>query len=606
MSINLIDLAKNYLSDAVVGKLASSIGLDPNTASGIIDKVFPALLGAFGEKAQTEGGAADVFNSINEADDGILDNLSDVFSGDNSEMIEKGKGLLMTLLGGNFSSLSESLGSIPGLSTGKIGGLLGLLAPILTGMLKKQVVKGGLDASGLSSLLGDQKEHIASSLGGDLLGKLGLGAFTGTADKIADAAKGAVSAVGGVASAAGDTASNAASAVGDAASNTAGAVTDAASAVGDAASGAVSAVGGAASSIGAGAANLVGDTAATASAATKQAGSGFMKFLPLLILGLLAFLGLKMCKKAGVGGSVTDVIDKTTQAVADTASEAGNAVTEGAGSLTEAAGDTIGGLKDGAVELGNKAVDAAGDATSAVAEGTKNAVGSAGAAISEGASNIADATGDVIKSTAEGASNLGGKAVDAVGNAGSAIGNAAGGAVDATTGALGNAAEAVTEAAAKTSAAFLPTFEEGATPVELSEKAVNLARRLDGINVSDPATLDAIYEKFGNSGDSQFLYRIPFATGETGVPASHQNALIAKLKEADPNATLVTIGYADVRGDDALNKKLSYGRAKEIGEWIKSTLGNNTNIEAFSMGETDRFSKDEFSKNRVVEVWQIK
>jgi len=51
---------------------------------------------------------------------------------------------------------------------------------------------------------------------------------------------------------------------------------------------------------------------------------------------------------------------------------------------------------------------------------------------------------------------------------------------------------------------------------------------------------------------------------------------------------------------------LSYGRAKEVGAWIKSTLGSDTNLESFSMGETDRFSRTEFSKNRVVEIWQIK
>ena len=101
------------------------------------------------------------------------------------------------------------------------------------------------------------------------------------------------------------------------------------------------------------------------------------------------------------------------------------------------------------------------------------------------------------------------------------------------------------------------------------------------------------------------MYRIPFATGETGVPSAHQATLVSKLKQAPEGSTLVTIGYADTRGDDALNNKLSYGRAKEVGSWITATLSSDTPLESFSMGETDRFSKTDFAKNRVVEVWAV-
>jgi len=153
---------------------------------------------------------------------------------------------------------------------------------------------------------------------------------------------------------------------------------------------------------------------------------------------------------------------------------------------------------------------------------------------------------------------------------------------------------------------FIPDTAEGedAAPA-LSDKVRKFAHKLTSVNAEDEAALNKIYQDLANDGGSNFLYRIPFATGETGVPSAHQEALIAKLKAANPEATLVTIGYADTRGDDALNKRLSYGRAREVASWIKSTLGTESGLETFSMGETDRFSKDDFSKNRVVEVWQI-
>ena len=133
----------------------------------------------------------------------------------------------------------------------------------------------------------------------------------------------------------------------------------------------------------------------------------------------------------------------------------------------------------------------------------------------------------------------------------------------------------------------------------------NLVNKLEGIEATDSDSLDSAYAELSSDGQSGFLYRIPFQTGETGVPTPHQEALSAKLKSATPGATLVTIGYADVRGDESANKRLSFGRAQKVGAWIKNSLGNKAPIESYSMGETERFSKDDFSKNRVVEVWQV-
>jgi len=50
---------------------------------------------------------------------------------------------------------------------------------------------------------------------------------------------------------------------------------------------------------------------------------------------------------------------------------------------------------------------------------------------------------------------------------------------------------------------------------------------------------------------------------------------------------------------------LSYQRAQAVGAWLKAH-GDGTNVETFSMGETDRFSKVDLAPNRVVEVWAIR
>ncbi len=98
MSINLIEIAKSHLSDQVISKIASAVGLEPSSAGGIIGKVFPSLLGLFADKGSTGEGASQIFDLLKDQDTGFLDQLSDTFSGDQTSNMEKGVGLLAGLL----------------------------------------------------------------------------------------------------------------------------------------------------------------------------------------------------------------------------------------------------------------------------------------------------------------------------------------------------------------------------------------------------------------------------------------------------------------------------------------------------------------------------
>jgi len=607
MHQNIIELSKKYLTDKVISQIASRIGIDESTAKGVIGKVFPSLLGVFGEKASTVAGAAEVFESLQKSDSGILDNVSDFFDGDQSENISKGQDLLGGLLGDKLGPLSGILEQIPGLGSGKAGSLMGLLTPILTGILGKQVASSGLNASGLASLLSSQKEHIQGALGSEFtnqlgfaslsggpsadaspkiepirtstsspegngggsgLGKLipilllGLLAFLGfkmcsgskedsektgetsLLDKVGEAGSSLKNGAGSMADKAGD----AAKGVGDAAGELKDGAASLAGKAGDAVEGAANSVGDAAGSLKDGAADLAG-----------KAGDAV----------------------EGAAGSIGDAAGNIKDGAANLADKAGNAVERAAGSI----GDTAGNLKDGAANLAGKAGNAV--------EGAAGSIGDAAGNLKDGAANLAGKAGDTVEGAA-------GSIGDAAGNIKDSAANLANKAGNAVEGAANNVGEAT-----KKAFSFVPKAEGTNPAPALSEGVQNFARKLQAIKATDGAVIEQLYGNLSADGKSRFLYRIPFATGQTGVPKSHQQALISKLQEAGKEGTLITIGYADTRGDDALNHRLSYGRAKEVGAWIRSTVGKEVSLESFSMGETDRFSKSDFSKNRVVEVWQV-
>jgi hypothetical protein len=88
-----------------------------------------------------------------------------------------------------FNGINRCISKFTGLGTGAVSSLLGMLAPLILGTLKRESNAKGLDASGLASMLAGQKQSIMSALPSGLSTSLcgipGLSA-------LGDAARGAV------------------------------------------------------------------------------------------------------------------------------------------------------------------------------------------------------------------------------------------------------------------------------------------------------------------------------------------------------------------------------------------------------------------------------
>jgi len=188
MSLNLIEIAREHLSEDTLKLIAEKAGLEPDQASGVIGKAFPSLLALFGERAKSEEGAEALFNSVKDADSGILDNLSDSFSGDTSSLQEGGKNLLSGVFGEDkLPSIFNKVGLASGVSGEKAEGVLGMLTPYLGGLLGKQVKEEGLEVSSFQNMLKSQEGAISGVLGSGFLDKLG---FAGLATGIGGALAG--------------------------------------------------------------------------------------------------------------------------------------------------------------------------------------------------------------------------------------------------------------------------------------------------------------------------------------------------------------------------------------------------------------------------------
>jgi hypothetical protein len=203
-------------------------------------------------------------------------------------MIDKGTKALGGLFGDKaLGGLTDVLGRFSGLAGGSMKSLLGMLAPLVMGVLFKQKTAQGLDAGGLGRLLASQKDHIAAAL------PSGLGSLLSGAGLV----DGLLGGAGKAAAAAGHAAMDAGRAAGHATAS---------------------------------AGRAAGHAAAVAGRAAEQTaasgGSLAKRLLPLLLIAVLAVLAWQLFLK----GKAKDVVSSATSTLVggvDLAKEYGGVVT---------------------------------------------------------------------------------------------------------------------------------------------------------------------------------------------------------------------------------------------------------------------------------------
>lgn len=207
--MNVVDLVKGYLTPDMLGKLSSVLGESPDRTRAAVGAAVPTLLAGLASVSGAPDGARRLASALDDQDERVLTNFGNVLSG-GASFAERGGAMLTSLMGGStVGTLSSVLSKFTGLGGTSVTSLLGMLAPLVMGVLGKQRSTLGLDASGLANLLASQRENIAGAMPAGLSGLLGSVPGLGN---WGDAAR---SAAGSVASAGRNAASTAASDAGD-------------------------------------------------------------------------------------------------------------------------------------------------------------------------------------------------------------------------------------------------------------------------------------------------------------------------------------------------------------------------------------------------------
>jgi hypothetical protein len=204
--LNLVELVKDQLAGGVLAKLPEILGTTQTTANTAVSAAVPALFAALGSHASSRDGARNLQSTLDSFDTRVLNNIPQSLGGGGKSLIDIGSSLLSSLFGsGILSGLGSILSRFAGMDSGKSSSLLGLLAPIVLGILKSRTQ--GMGADGVARLLEDQKPNIVnampSGLSSALEGVQGMGGVAdwarGTGSSAYQAGRAAVSETAGIA-----------------------------------------------------------------------------------------------------------------------------------------------------------------------------------------------------------------------------------------------------------------------------------------------------------------------------------------------------------------------------------------------------------------------
>jgi Bacterial protein of unknown function (DUF937)/PRC-barrel domain len=164
MTDNIVSTISRFLTPELIGKMASATGLDRSMAHKATAAAVPAILSGLADVAGRAGGARQLANAVAEQPTDLLGSLVNSLTGA-QQMADKGSGLLSSLLGGGMSGLlASTVGKFLGIGESPMRMLMGLLTPIIMGVLGREQRAQGMDANGLARLLTGQKDEIASAM----------------------------------------------------------------------------------------------------------------------------------------------------------------------------------------------------------------------------------------------------------------------------------------------------------------------------------------------------------------------------------------------------------------------------------------------------------
>ena len=162
----LLEVTKSYLTPDVVRHASSAIGEPESATRQSLLSAVPAVLSGVTRMASSPQGSSGLATTLREGGfESVVSNPSALFtSGTSASRIAVlGQQLVSRIFGSKSTMVSDAVAKSSGVSTNSANRVLNFAAPLVMGVLSRHVTSQGLNATGLSNLLADQKDEISNA-----------------------------------------------------------------------------------------------------------------------------------------------------------------------------------------------------------------------------------------------------------------------------------------------------------------------------------------------------------------------------------------------------------------------------------------------------------
>jgi outer membrane protein OmpA-like peptidoglycan-associated protein len=137
-------------------------------------------------------------------------------------------------------------------------------------------------------------------------------------------------------------------------------------------------------------------------------------------------------------------------------------------------------------------------------------------------------------------------------------------------------------------------------------------KRIDLMPTISAGNKDKLYVSVERARQMGRIISIPFGSGKTSLGNSDAEKLKTELLDPqiqkllqDPTAVFVVLGYADTKGDEKTNLRISQERADSTLQVLRNKCGVVNVLHAVAMGGSTLFDEKGLGKNRAAEVWVV-
>lgn len=163
--MDLVNEIMDRCSGEVLGQLSSLLNTDDDTAGYAASAAVPSLLAGLASVASQDDGARKVASALKGLGASSMDEVAGMLRGDSEAVAQRGSSLLNSLFGENMiAGLATAVGKYSGLASDSIRRLLALLTPMVLGKVAAAWKAKGATPQALTSLLADQRHHIAEAM----------------------------------------------------------------------------------------------------------------------------------------------------------------------------------------------------------------------------------------------------------------------------------------------------------------------------------------------------------------------------------------------------------------------------------------------------------